>query len=111
MSTNNDIPANGSVSDVNAADVTNITPENAAAIASANLNSGTDCATTNTVMNTTSNTNNAGAPTSEGVYYISTFNFTASESPIGFNRTTYTEPNKPGNEWDTVYSGVCVDQA
>ncbi|MBQ8899938.1 MAG: hypothetical protein IJY72_03195, partial [Akkermansia sp.] len=103
-----------SVSDVNAADVTNITPENAAALASANLNSGTDSAATtntNTVMNTTSDTNNAGAPTSEGVYYISTFNFTASESPIGFNRTTYTEPNKPGNEWDTVYSGVCVDQA
>ena len=56
-------------------------------------------------------TKNTGAPTPEGVYYISTFNFTASESPIGFNRTTYTEPNKPGNEWDTVYSGVCVDQA
>ena len=30
MSTNNDTPANGSVSDVNATDVTNITPENAA---------------------------------------------------------------------------------
>ena len=56
-------------------------------------------------------TKNTGAPTPEGVYYISTFNFTASESPIGFNRTTYTEPNKPGNEWDTVYSGICVDQA
>ena len=52
MSTNNDTPANGSVSDVNAADVTNITPENAAALASANLNSGTDCATTSdTTMN------------------------------------------------------------
>ena len=52
MSTNNDTPANGSVSDVNAADVTNITPENAAALASANLNSGTDCATTSdTSMN------------------------------------------------------------
>ena len=52
MSTNNDTPANGSVSDVNAADVTNITPENAAALASANLNSGTDCATTpDTTMN------------------------------------------------------------
>ena len=112
MKNDNSTHAEGSVSDVNAADVTNITPENAAAIASANLNSGTDCATTNnyTVMNTTSNTT-AGTPTSEGVYYISTFNFTASESPIGFNRTTYTEPNKPGNEWDMVYSGVCVDQA
>ena len=111
MKNDNSTHAERSVSDVNAADVTNITPENAAAIASANLNSGTDCATTNnyTVMNTTSNTT-AGAPTSEGVYYISTFNFTASESPIGFNRTTYTEPNKPGNEWDMVYSGVCVDQ-
>ena len=111
MKNDNSTHAEGSVSDVNAADVTNITPENAAAIASANLNSGTDCATTNnnTVMNTTSNTT-AGAPTSEGVYYISTFNFTASESPIGFNRTTYTEPNKPGNEWDMIYSGVCVDQ-
>ena len=52
MSTNNGTPANGSVSDVNATDVTNITPENAAAIASANLNSGTDCATTSdTTMN------------------------------------------------------------
>jgi|GEM_PF-181682 len=52
MSTDNDTPANGSVSDVNAADVTNITPENAAALASANLNSGTDCATTSdTTMN------------------------------------------------------------
>ena len=61
------------------------------------------------MLNTQNTT--AGAPASEGVYYISTFNFTASESPIGFNRTTYTEPNKPGNEWDTVYSGVCVDQA
>ena len=59
---------------MNAADVTNITPENAAALASANLNSGTDSAATtntNTVMNTTSNTNTAGAPASEGVYYIS----------------------------------------
>ena len=46
MSTNNDTPANGSVSDVNATDVSNITSENAAALASANLNSGTDCATT-----------------------------------------------------------------
>ena len=52
MSTNNDTLANGSVSDVNAADVTNITPESAAALASANLNSVTDCATTSdTTMN------------------------------------------------------------
>ncbi len=65
MSTNNDTPANGSVSDVNAADVTNITPENAAALASANLNSGTDCATTSdTTVNI--NTNNVVAPVSEG---------------------------------------------
>ena len=67
MSTNNDTPDNGSVSDVNAADVTNITPENAAALASANLNSGTDCATTfDTTMNIDTNTNNAVAPVSEG---------------------------------------------
>ncbi len=65
MSTNNDTPANGSVSDVNDADVTNITPENAAALASANLNSGTDCATTSdTTVNI--NTNNVVAPVSEG---------------------------------------------
>ncbi len=52
MKKDNDTPANGSVSDVNAADVTNITPENAAVIAYANLNSGTDCATTSdTTMN------------------------------------------------------------
>lgn len=58
MSTNNDTPANGSVSDVNAADVSNITSENAAALASANLNSGTDCATTSdTTMNIDTNTN------------------------------------------------------
>ncbi len=66
MSTNNDTPTNGSVSDVNAADVTNITSENAAAIASANLNSGTDCATTSdTTMNIDTNTN-AVAHVSEG---------------------------------------------
>ena len=86
------------------------TNSDAAAIDSANLNSGTDCATTNTytVMNTTSNTNNAGAPVSEGV--SPDFTFTQSEvSPIGFIRTTFTEPQKPGSDWDTVYSGVCVD--
>ena len=69
MSTNNDTPANGSVSDVNAVDVTNITPENAAAIASANLNSGTDCATTSdTTMHIDTNTN-AVAPASEGASF------------------------------------------
>lgn len=87
------------------------TTPSAAALASANLNSGTDfVATTNTniVMNTTSNTNNVVAPTSEGV--SPDFTFTQSEvSPIGFNRTTFTEPQKPGSDWDTVYSGVCVD--
>ena len=67
MSTNNDTPANGSVSDVNAADVTNITPENAAALASANLNSGTDCATTSdTTMNIDTNTNDGIALASNG---------------------------------------------
>ena len=69
MSTNNDTPANGSVSDVNATDVTNITPENAAAIASANLNSGTDCATTSdTTMNIDTNAH-AVAPASEGASF------------------------------------------
>ena len=67
MSTDNDTPANGSVSDVNAADVTNITPENAAAIASANLNSGTDCATTpDTTMNIDTNTHDGIALASNG---------------------------------------------
>ena len=87
------------------------TTPSAAALASANLNSGTDfvaTTNTNTVMNTTSNTNNVVAPTSEGV--SPDFTFTQSEvSPIGFNRTTFTEPQKPGSDWDTVYSGVCVD--
>ena len=85
------------------------TTPSAAAIASANLNSGTDfvaTTNTNTVMNTTSNTT-AGAPVSEGV--SPDFSFTASVSPIGFTRTTFTEPQKPGSDWDTVYSGVCVD--
>ena len=40
MSTDNDTPANGSVSDVNAADVTNITPETAVDTTSANLYNG-----------------------------------------------------------------------
>ncbi|MBR5196434.1 MAG: hypothetical protein IKW48_09905, partial [Akkermansia sp.] len=69
MSKNNDTPANGSVSDVNAADVTNISPENAVAVASANLNSGTDCATPpDTTMNIDTNTN-AVAPASEGASF------------------------------------------
>ena len=72
------------------------------------LSSATSTPNTNTVMNTTSNTNNAGAPASEGV--SPDFTFTQSEvSPIGFTRTTFTEPQKPGSDWDTVYSGVCVD--
>ena len=115
MSTDNDTPATGSVSDVNAADVTNITPENAVALASANLNSGTDCATTTT--NNTNNTNitmnnhtttTAGALASEGV--SPDFDFTESKtSPVEFNRVPYTAPDKPGNDWDLVYSGVCMD--
>lgn len=52
-------------------------------------------------------TKNTGAPTSEGVYYISTFNFTS----VDTNRPTYTAPNLPGNDWDTVCAGVCVDEA
>ncbi|MBQ5665301.1 MAG: hypothetical protein IIV41_05480, partial [Akkermansia sp.] len=61
--------SDGSVSDVNATDVTNITPENAAALASANLNSGTDCATTSDMtMNTDTNTH-AVAPASEGASF------------------------------------------
>ena len=89
---------------------TDSTNSDAAAIASANLNSGTDfvaTTNTNTVMNTTSNTNNAGAPVSEGV--SPDFSFTASVSPIGFTRTTFAAPQLPGSDWDTVYSGVCVD--
>ena len=90
---------------------TESTTPTAVAIASANLNSGSDFAATNntnTVMNTTYNTNNVGAPVSEGV--SPDFTFTRSVvSPIGFTRTTFTEPLKPGSDWDTVYSGVCVD--
>ena len=72
------------------------------------LSSATSTPNTNTVMNTTSDTNNVGAPASEGV--SPDFTFTQSEvSPIGFTRTTFTEPQKPGSDWDTVYSGVCVD--
>ena len=90
---------------------TDSTNSDAAAIASANLNSGTDfvaTTNTNTVMNTTSDTNNVVALASESV--SPDFTFTQSEvSPIGFTRTTFTEPQKPGSDWDTVYSGVCVD--
>ncbi|MDO5465119.1 MAG: RHS repeat-associated core domain-containing protein [Akkermansia sp.] len=52
-------------------------------------------------------TKNTGAPTPEGVYYISTFNFT----PVDKDRPTYTAPNLPGNDWDTVCAAVCVDDA
>ncbi|MBQ3525958.1 MAG: RHS repeat protein, partial [Akkermansia sp.] len=55
----------------------------------------------------TNTTNTAGALASEGV--SPDFSFTASVSPIGFSRTSFTEPQKPGSDWDTVYSGVCVD--
>ncbi len=56
----------------------------------------------------TNTTNTAGALASEGV--SPDFSFTPSEvSPIGFTRTSFTEPQKPGSDWDTVYSGVCVD--
>lgn len=41
------------------------------------------------------------------MYYISTFNFT----PVDENRPAYTAPNLPGNDWDVVYAGVCVDEA
>ncbi len=58
------------------------------------------------IMLNTQNTT-AGAPVSEGVYYISTFNFT----PRDESRPTYTAPNLLGNEWDPVYAGVCVDEA
>ena len=67
MKNDNSTHAEGSASDVNAADVTNITPENAAALASANLNSGTDCATTSdTPMNIDTNTNDGIALASNG---------------------------------------------
>ena len=59
-------------------------------------------------MKDNNNTTAMGAPASEGV--SPDFTFTQSEvSPIGFTRTTFTEPQKPGSNWDTVYSGVCVD--
>ncbi|MBQ4635947.1 MAG: hypothetical protein IJB64_05890, partial [Akkermansia sp.] len=85
-----------------------VTPNTNLNPAADTLSSATSTPNTNTVMNTTSDTNNAGAPVSEGV--SPDFTFTQSEvSPIGFTRTTFTEPQKPGSDWDTVYSGVCVD--
>ena len=87
MSTDNDTPANDSVSDVNAADVTNITSENAAALASANLNSGTDCATTpDTTMNIDTNTNDGIA--------------------LASNETRATDPNAPRSESNSWYITV-----
>ena len=87
MSTNNDTPANGSVSDVNAADVTNITSENAAAIASANLNSGTDCATiSDTAMNIDTNNNDGIA--------------------LASNEARATDPNAPRSESNSWYITV-----
>ena len=87
MSTNNDTPANGSVSDVNAADVTNITPENAAALASANLNSGTDCATTSdTTVNIDTNNNDGIA--------------------LASNEARATDPNAPRSESNSWYITV-----
>ena len=57
----------------------------------------------------TKNTKNVGALDSEGVSPASDFTFTQSVSPIGFSRVDFTEPQMPGNNWDTVFSGVCVD--
>ncbi|MBQ5664365.1 MAG: RHS repeat protein, partial [Akkermansia sp.] len=67
MKKDNANKTDGSVSDVNAADVTHITPGNAAALASANFNSGTDCATiSDTTMNIDTNTNDGIALASNG---------------------------------------------
>ena len=82
MSTNNDIPTvpaddesaatqmnNVTAADVESATGSSTTNNTAAAIASANLNSGTDCATTSdTTMNTDTNTN-AVVPASEGASF------------------------------------------
>ena len=57
------------------------------------------------INNSTTN----GALDSEGVSPTSDFTFTPSASPIGFTRTTFTAPPLPGSDWDTVFSGVCVD--
>ena len=54
-------------------------------------------------------TKSAGALDSEGVPSTPDFTFTQSASPIGFSRTSFTEPPLPGSDWDTVFSGVCVD--
>ncbi len=78
--------------------------EPAVAPAAANLNNKTN---NNTTMNNNTDNTTAGALVSEGV--SPDFSFTARVSPIDFTRTTYTEPQKPGSDWDTVYSGVCVD--
>ena len=60
------------------------------------------------MLNQNNNTTN-GALDSEGVSPTSDFTFTQSASPIGFTRTTFTAPPLPGSDWDTVFSGVCVD--
>ena len=78
--------------------------EPAVAPAAANLNNKTN---NNTTMNNNTDNTTAGAPVSEGV--SPDFSFTASVSPIGFTRTTFATPQLPGSDWDTVYSGVCVD--
>ncbi|MBR5875720.1 MAG: RHS repeat protein, partial [Akkermansia sp.] len=54
-------------------------------------------------------TKSAGALDSEGVPPSTDFTFTQSASPIGFSRISFTEPPLPGSDWDTVFSGVCVD--
>ena len=79
--------------------------ETAVAPAAANLNNKTT--NNNTTMNTNTDNTTAGALASEGV--SPDFSFTASVSPIGFTRTTFAAPQLPGSDWDTVYSGVCVD--
>ena len=78
--------------------------EPAVAPAAANLNNKTN---NNTTMNNNTDNTTAGAPVSEGV--SPDFSFTASVSPIGFTRTTFAAPQLSGSDWDTVYSGVCVD--
>ena len=60
------------------------------------------------MLHQNNNTTN-GALDSEGVSPTPDFTFTPSASPIGFTRTTFTAPPLPGSDWDTVFSGVCVD--
>ncbi|MBQ3526349.1 MAG: hypothetical protein IJA63_08740, partial [Akkermansia sp.] len=108
MSTNNDIPTVPADDESAATQMNNAT---AADVESATGSSTTNNHSTSNLnfsdMNTTT-TNTAGALASEGV--SPDFSFTQSAvSPIGFSRTTFTEPQKPGSDWDTVYSGVCVD--